>query len=544
MPTIIFSLKDLSSLVGKKISLDELKEYVGYGKGEVDNYDKSLDEVSVSFGDTNLPYLWSVEGVSRLIKGLLGEKGIPKLKINKADYKIIVDKNIKEIRPFIGGFVAKGKKVDDYLIKQLVQLQEKLAENFGRKREQLSVGIYSYDKITFPLYYKATDPESVKFIPLEFRKEMTQQEILEEHPKGKEYAFILKNFKKYPLFVDSKNKVLSFPPIINSNYSGKINIGDENLFVEVTGTDEEAVNLALNILAYAFFDRGFTLYGTEVKYENKSVYMPYSFNDKIKIKKEQLKELIGIELKDSEVKNILEKARYDFDDYTIKIPDYRRDIMHPVDIIEDAAVFYGYDKIQPLPLTTYTIGRTFEINKLIGKIRDIGVGAGYQELLSNILTNKELLYIKTKTKDLGTIEINEPMSETYSILRTWIIPLLLQSLAENKHNDYPQKLFETGLVTLNKQEIKDYEKVAFVSAHNKANFTEIKQLFDLISSLLNIKLTLEEKDYSIFIPGRSAAIIFNKKEVGMLGEVHPGVLNNFSLDVPVAALELNLTEIF
>jgi phenylalanyl-tRNA synthetase beta chain len=229
MPTITFSLTDLQNIVGKKLSVEEVGDYAHLGKGDFEGYDKETDEIKIDFGDTNLPYLWSVEGFARLIKSILGKtKGIPKIKINKSDYKIIVDNSVSKVRPFIAGFVAKGKKVDDYSIKQLIQLQEKLCENFGRRRQKVAIGVYSYKKIVFPIHYKATNPESVKFTPLDFKREMTQQEILESHPKGKEYSWILKDQKKYPILLDSKDQVLSFPPIINSAITGKVEEGEED----------------------------------------------------------------------------------------------------------------------------------------------------------------------------------------------------------------------------------------------------------------------------------------------------------------------------
>lgn len=222
MPTITFSLKDLENLVGKKIKIEELAELLHYAKGDFESYDKETDEVKADFGDTNLPYLWSVEGIAILLKGILKiEKGTPKIKIKESDETINVDSNIKQIRPYIAGFSAKGKKVDDYLIKQIIQLQEKLCENYGGKRERIAIGVYSHKKIKFPITYKAIDPEGIEFIPLEFKKKMTPQEILEEHPTGKSYARLMENFKKYPILIDADDNVLSFPPIINSNEDRK-----------------------------------------------------------------------------------------------------------------------------------------------------------------------------------------------------------------------------------------------------------------------------------------------------------------------------------
>src|SRR3989344_5248627 len=191
MPTITFSLKDLQHLVGKKITIEEIQELAHYGKGDFEGYDGETDEVKIDFGDTNLPYLWSVEGFARLIKGILGlQKGIPKIKINEGSYEVVVDKSILKYRPYIACFSAKGQKIDDYFIKQLVQLQEKFCETYGRRRQKVSIGLYSYKRLAFPVHYKAVVPESVEFVPLEFKARMNLKKILAEHPKGREYAWI------------------------------------------------------------------------------------------------------------------------------------------------------------------------------------------------------------------------------------------------------------------------------------------------------------------------------------------------------------------
>jgi phenylalanyl-tRNA synthetase beta chain len=546
MPTITFSLKDLQNLVDKKLSIDEIKDLAEYGKGEFEAYDKETDEVSISFGDTNQPYLWSIEGVARLFKGLLGkQKGISQLKINKSDYKVIVDKSVDKIRPYVVAFVAKGKKVDDYLIKQIIQLQEKLCENYGRRREKIAIGIYSHSKVVFPVHYKATNPESVKFIPLDFRKEMTQQEILEEHPKGKEYAWILEGKSKYPILMDSKDQVLSFPPIINSAITGKVEENEQDLLFEATGNDMDALLLSANIFAQAFYERGFSIYSVEVKYPTKTVTTPHLFNETIKINKDQVNSILGLELKDAEIKKLLEKFQYEYANGTVKIPHYRRDILHAVDIIEDIGIAYGYNKIEELPIKDYTVGQTEPIVKFIDKVRETIAGLGYQEIISPILTNKNNLYENMNIEDFGTVEIAEYMSETYSSVRTWILPILMEALSKNKHIEYPQKIFEQGLVSVRKGEaIKDFERVALVSAHDSVDFTEVKQALDYLMRMLDVKYEIDEIDNDSFIPGRVGRVVVNGKKVAFVGEISPKVLENWKIEVPVAGFELNLSELF
>jgi phenylalanyl-tRNA synthetase beta chain len=546
MPTITFSLKDLQHLIGKKITVEELHELSHYGKGDFEGYDEETDEAKIDFGDTNLPYLWSVEGFARLLKGILGlQKGIPEIKVNRGDYQVIVDKSVMKYRPYIACFAAKGRKMDDYLIKQMVQLQEKFCESYGRRRQKVSIGLYSYRRLKFPVHYRAADPTSIEFVPLEFKAKMNLKEILAEHPKGKDYGWVLEGFEKYPILMDDKNEVMSFVPIINSNFTGKLEIGDEDLLFEATGIDEEAVNLAAAIFAYALHDRGFNIYSVEAKYPNRKIMMPDLKNEIIQIKSGQINNLFGLDLKESEVKQLLEKSQYDFDGWKVKIPAYRNDILHPYDVIEDIGIAYGFDRIKELPLTTFTHGSTFKLNEFIDKAREIVVGLGYQEVLSAILTNKEILYRRMNFGDFGTIEIDDYMSETYSVIRSWLLPSLMEVLSKNKHVGFPQKVFEQGLVNSRKnEEIMESHRIAVASSHEDANYTDMRQVLDYIMKCFGLSCDIEETEHSSFIEGRVGRAIVKGKKVAYLGEISPVVLSNWGLEMPVAALELNLTELF
>lgn len=542
MPTINFSLKDLKKLTGKKISKDEFGKFLQYGKGEIDRI--KGDEVIASFGDTNLPYLWSIEGVAKLIKNVSGkEKGISKINVRKSNYKIIVDSSLKEIRPCIASFVAKGRKIDDYLLKQMIQLQEKLSENYGRRRQKLAIGIYKSKQIQFPVHYKAVSPESMAFVPLDSTKSMTLSDILKNHPKGIEYSWILKEFKEYPLLTDSKNSVLSFPPVINSDKTGKVEINDNEIFFEATGTDEETTNLASCIFANALSERGFDIYGVEINYGSKKSTTPDFSTEIIKISKDDIKNIIGIEMSEKQIKQLAEKTGYEYSKGKFKISALRKDILHKVDVIEDIAMMYGYDNIKEEPLKDYTIGKTNKIVEFRDKARELAVGLGYQEVLSPVLNNKVNLYEKMNTKDFGTIEIEDYVSENLSCVRTWLIPILMEVLSKNKHVDYPQKIFEQGIVTERKgDEIKDYEKIALAFSDAHAGFTEMKQNLDFIMHNLGIKYDLQEIEHSSFIDGRAAKIISSGKKVGYIGEINPIVLERWNLKMPVAVMELNLSE--
>ena len=248
MPTINFSLKDLEKLSEQKITPAQLVELAHYAKGELEHYDKKTDEALISLDDSNLPYLWSVEGIARLYRGLLKkQRGIPKIQINKSDFVIKVDTRVAQVRPYITSFVAKGPPLNEYALKQLIQLQEKFCESYGRKREKVSIGIYTPRHITWPVHYTVTLPEDNAFVPLQGTHKMSPKTILKQHSKGREYGHLLEGKKLYPLLRDASSTVLSLPPIINSDTAGKIEVGEKEFLFEATGGDERALHLAAAI---------------------------------------------------------------------------------------------------------------------------------------------------------------------------------------------------------------------------------------------------------------------------------------------------------
>jgi len=544
MPNITFSFEDLCSLVGKKLGDDELIRLLDCAKAEIEA--KLSSEITVKFNDTNQPYLWSVEGLARLFRASLGKsKGVPALKLEKSDLVVNVDKSVASVRPFIACFLAKGQKLSEYQLAQLIQLQEKLAENFGKRRSKVGVGLFPTKGMQFPIAYKAVAPDAVKFVPLGMREEISLREVLAKHQKGKEYAGLLKGASKYPVVLSGKGEVLTFPPIINSEKTGRVRAGDDEVFCEVTGTDETAVNLVSTIFAYTLADRGFKIFPAKVKYGARSVQTPMVAPHEFKFDLNRIVLLLGIDLAEKEVKSLLERAQFNYlGKGKVQIPAYRKDVMHEVDVVEDVGIMYGFGNFVDLPLKSYTTGGLKENTAFIDLQRMLWIGFGYQEALSPFLSNKELLYNKMNVQDSGTVEIENYSSMTYSCVRTWILPVLMEILSKNKHVDYPQKLMEQGLVTIRGKELRDEEHLAAVSAHSSASFTEMKQAIESVLRSSGLQGEFEEFDHGSFIPGRAAKVLVDKVQVGFLGEIHPAVLEKFGVIVPVAACELNLSELF
>ncbi len=216
MPTIEVNKKDLEKLVGKKLTQPQLEEALMFVKGEID--DQSGDIIKVDVKETNRPDLWSTEGIAREIRNRLGlEKGIKKYKVEKAKTECTIEKSVEKSRPFIACAIVKGIKITENLLVQMIQLQEKVGMTYGRKRKETGIGLYDYDIMKPPIFYRGYKDKEIEFVPLEYKVKMRPSEILMEHPKGKEYAHLLKGVEFFPIVIDSENVVASMLFRIISN---------------------------------------------------------------------------------------------------------------------------------------------------------------------------------------------------------------------------------------------------------------------------------------------------------------------------------------
>ena len=552
MPTIDISLKDLSKLVGKEITLENFEpEAILWIKGEIDGIDG--DNIKIDCKESNRPDLWSTEGIARAISPFYTkERGIRKYNVEDSDVYLHVDRSVDEVRPYISAGIIEDITITEDLIKQLIQLQEKIAITFGRKRKTVGAGIYDFDKMTPPITYEAFKSTELKFIPLGFSKEMTLKEILIHHPKGQEFAHLLQGYDKYPVVIDNNDIVAAMPPIINSEHTGKVTENTKNLFIEVTGTDLEDTKVALNIIAAALADRGGKIKSVLVDYGENQIRTPDFTPKRIKVKFTEIEKLTGMKLSLKELKDLLEKQQYEVkkakDCLEVEYPSFRQDIMHPVDVIEDILISYGYNKVTPILANLATTGELSELEEFCEIIRELLPGFGAQELLNFTLTNKEVLFKKMNLKEEPCVEIANPVSNKWTNLRNNIIPSLMDFLEHNTSQEYPQQVYEVGdIVLINERaETKtDTRKhLAWALADKEANFTKAKQIITYLLTGLNIDFQIEEESHDSFISGRCAIIIANKKVLGYFGEINPRVLQNFSIEFPICALELDVTELF
>ncbi len=549
MPTINVDKKEFLKLINKKLTDKEIEEKIsemGIAVEAVNNQEIIFEIFA------NRPDLLSKNCLVRFVKNYFKNAKSRSYSSKKSNYKLNVNHNVKEIRPYITCAIVKGLKLDDENLTEIIQLQEKLHITFGRNRKKISIGIYPLKEIEFPLTYEVKKPEEIKFQPLGHEIELSAYEILEKHPKGKEFKHLLESTKFYPILRDNKNKILSLIPIINSNLTGKVTGETREVFIECTGSDFNSLSKCLNIIVASLADMGGEIYSVEINSSNKKIITPNLKEEEMKIEVDYINKKLGLSLNSKEIKKLLERMGYKVKEqknkFNVLIPSYRVDVIHPIDLVEDVAIAYGYNNLkEEIPkIATIAEENNFEIFK--NKIANILIGLNFLECNSYNLDSKENQFLKMNlNKDLPFVELANSLSKEYNILRFWLTPKMIKILSENKHNEYPQKIFSIGkdfkLDSSKETKVKETQKLSCVIAHEKSNFTEIKQVLDYLTKLLNVNLRLKELKHNSFIEGRCASIFINDKEIGFLGEINPKVLENFELLIPVSALELDLDKL-
>ena len=558
MPVINFTYEELFEQLGEELPKDELINILPMISSDVESYDDV--EVKAEFFP-NRPDYYSVEGIVRSLKGYLElEKGIPEYDVKKTDTTITVDSELENIRPYVACCMIKNVKIDDNQLRNIMEFQEHLHWVIGRDRKKVAIGIHDLDKVEGPFYYKAGNPNETSFIPLESRENLTLNEILENHEKGEKYAKLLKEFDKYPLIVDGNGNIMSMPPIINSELT-KLTTKTTNLFIDVTGTDINAVTNALNIIAANLSENGATIETIEVNYPYHDNKTYPAFEPKIiDVHTKTAQEYIGIDLTADKIVETLEKTRFNatkINEETVRVtvPRYRIDILHEVDIIENIALGYGFNEL-PAQLPDFaTVANPDSKRQFDQILEQVMIGLSFTEIKSLMLTSETQHYTKLRKEvEEDRVTVAQPITQDRTMIRKSLINSLLEFLEDNKHEELPQKIFEIGDVAYINENAETkmvtVKKLAAAQISSVANFTTIKSIVESFVANMGFEMELEDHDDSAFIKGRCAKFTtkpLNKNTPftfkGYFGEIHPEVLTNFELEYPVIAFEVEFSEV-
>lgn len=562
MPTISINLKDFEQLLGQgagAVTPRAVEEWLPLVKGELKDYDGDTGEMRVELQDSNRPDLWSCEGIARQIRIKL-KGGGPAYGFftgkPQAKHRLLVTAGLEGLRPFVAACTATGYAVTEAGLAQLIQVQEKLADIYGRKRSTVSIGLYRLPAIAFPVTYDLVRPDDARFTPLGFEEKMSLREILSVHPKGLEYGSLVAGHPKVPLLRDDEGQVLSMPPVINSREIGEVKVGDQELFVEVTGTDLLMVVLTLNIMAVNLADRGATIGPVQVTYPyetplGKSFQTPLDFGKTRPISPAVIRGALGQPMEVTQIREALVAYGYQAggakDRLSVKLPPYRNDLMHAVDVVEDVAISRGYGSFTPVMPSEFTVGGLSRLEQTSDNVRNQMVGLGFQEIMSNILASRQELIERMRLAASEwdrVVEVDNPMTLSYACLRQWIVPSLLRVESASTRAFYPHRLFEVGEIAVPDpaDDLGSRTRMALgaLIAHASANFSEVHSSLDLLCFYLNCLYTLEPVSHPSFLPGRAGRILMDGRQVGLIGELHPEVLEQWQVTMPAVAFELEI----
>ncbi|WP_049937918.1 phenylalanine--tRNA ligase subunit beta [Haloplanus natans] len=537
-------------------------------------------ELQLEFGPDRLDRL-SVEGIARSLRYQYGDdRGVYVPNTNDPDWTIEVEASVPDERPYVTGAVIRGVDLDEAALDSLIQLQEKLHATMGRKRAKGAIGIHDLTMLKgevlsedgrdgHTITYRGVDPEGDRFVPLDADREMTPAQVLTDHPTGETYAPIVAEYERYPAIYDEIG-LFSFPPVINGRRT-EVSTDSRDLFVELTGTDQWTIDRMCTVICYALDARGATIEEVEVSYPDGTLPRPDFEVETKTVAHERIEGMLGIDLDVAETVDLFERSGLDAeasqtppgdggavdtgaDDgtaYEVSIPPYRTDVLHPLDLIDDVGRAYGFNELDPRYPDVATVGGRHDRSTLEAAVRTSLVGLGFEDLLNFHMISETENYDRMGV-DPGTdvvggddpVAITEPYSEDYTMLRTWALPSLLMVLENNTHRAYPQDLAEIGLAAgadgSENTGVAEHRTVAAVLARHDATYEDAKSRLASLCGDFDVDLETPATEHPTFIDGRAATVVIDGDAVGVIGEVHPRVLVEHDLELPVAAFEFRL----
>ena len=529
----------------------------------------------------------SVEGVARSLRYQYGDdRGVYVPTTTDADWTIEVDGTPPE-RPYVTGAVVRGLDMSEDALDSLIQLQEKLHATMGRTRAKGAIGVHDLTMLkgapaagdddgpaSKSIRYTSVDPDGETFVPLEGDREMTPAEVVDDHHIGTEYADLVAEMDRVPAIYDDIG-LFSFPPVINGKRT-EVTENSRDLFIEMTGTDQWTIDHMLTIVCYALEARGGQIEDVAVEYADEApgeyagerLVRPDLSTKTKTVAHDRIEAILGVDLEEADVVDCAERAGLnatpaDTDEaadgsseagttaYDVEIPPYRVDVLHPIDVIDDVGRAYGFDTLEPRYPDVSTVGGRHDRTLLEDAARRALVGLGFEDLLNFHMTseaeNFDRMGLESGDGVLGAgepVTIHEPYSEDYTILRTWALPSLLMVLENNTHRAYPQSLAEIGLAAevdeAENTNVAEWRTVAGVLARHDVSYEDAKARLQALVDDFGADLATPPTDHPTFIDGRAAEVVIDGETVGVIGEVHPQVLVEHDLELPVAAFEFRL----
>ena len=547
MPTISVRVDDLYRLLGVELDVKSLVRLMTKLKCEIE---EMAGGNLVYEANHDRPDLFSAEGLSRALKHLLG---LPVRRPTVSDCGAVAYAEPVPGRPYVAFAIVRNVELDDEALKQIIQLQEKLHTTYGRNRRKASIGLYDLDKVKPPIYYKAVDPDKTRYRPLGYGKEMSLREVLSQTDKGREYGHIIDKMEKYPVIADSEGRILSLAPILNSE-DAKVTTSTRNVLIDSTGLDPRVVVDMVTIVAYSLFERGRNteICLVETRYSNgERIAAPRVEGVVQELTIGQVNSLLGTEIGVKDAASLLGMFGYDVveaagDKLVVRAPPYRIDVLSWVDVAEDIAIGYGYERLgeeaNELPPSRGS-GREDEVEHLSDLLRGVLVSMGFSEVANYMMTSVDV-DVRLYNRRVEPVVVANPISERFTSLRTWLTAGLVNFIVENKNKATEFRVFEVGdVVFVREGRVYEERRVGTAISSPEATLTDGLAVVNTLLNAIGLNPAFREGEVDGLLRERTAEIVVSDEKVGFVGEVHPEVLLKLDYDRPIVTVEIDVGKI-
>ncbi|KAJ3989672.1 phenylalanyl-tRNA synthetase subunit beta [Lentinula detonsa] len=614
MPTVAVDKADLWERLGQEFASEEFDTLCFEYGVELDEDTTAEVEEAIRKGlpserpqlkietPANRYDLLCIEGIARALKVFLGKAEAPRYRLlyppkGEADLlTVTIHPETKQVRPLFACAILRNVKFTPRSYASFIDLQDKLHQNICRRRQLVAIGTHDLDTLKGPFRYEARAPKDIKFAPLNKEQEYTAEELMTLYESDKQlsrYLHIIRDAPVYPIIYDAEDRVLSMPPIINSNHS-KITLNTTNIFIDVTATDQTKLDIVVNMVATMFSEycsEPFTIEPVKMVLPDGTTKISPDLSERHMLAHASyVNSCTGLSLNTDQVGKLLSKmslfpivSTTNADEIDVSIPPTRPDIFHECDLMEDAAIAYGFNNLPHRFPPTTTVGQPSAINKLSDIVRVEWALAGWVEVLPLTLCSHEenFAFLNHEDDNNTAVKIANPKTLEFQVVRTTLIPGLLKTIRENRSHSLPLKIFESGDVVFKdlkrERQSRNERHAAAVWCNKTAGFEIVHGVFDRAMKMLEIPRIsnsdskaetgyyMKETSDPMFFPGRAATIYYRappqkrnstlerlKKDakavlhvhddivLGTMGILHPSVLEKFDIQYPCSAVEFTL----
>ncbi|KAL7423660.1 phenylalanine--tRNA ligase subunit beta [Cryptotrichosporon argae] len=490
--------------------------------------------------------LLCLEGLARALRIFLEKDRPPTYTLARPAqmHEVYVEASTSPLRPMFAAAVLRlARPLTQLEYDSFIDLQDKLHQNLCRQRKFVAIGTHDLDTIEGPFRYMCKDPKQIKFAPLNKDAEYTAEELMTVYEQDRhlnKYLHLIRDAPGYPIIYDKHDRVLSMPPIINSQHSRIIAGKTQNIFIDTTAIDQTKLDIVIMMVATMFAEY------CAVPFEIEPVLLhlpdgttkitPSVAPRATTASHRYLNEATGLSLSREDQCALLTRmslaatpSATDADALLVDVPCTRPDILHECDIMEDFAIAYGFNNLPTSLPQTNTVAKPFAVNRLADLLRKECAMAGWIEALPYILCSHDENFAHLNRPDPGryAIALANPKSIEFQVVRTSLLPGMLKTVRENRGLSLPLKVFEVSDVAVQdaraERQARNFRRLCAVYMDNKGGFEVVHGLLDRIMQILDVPF-IERKesdkahgyyiagaDDPTFLPGRAAHVFYRPK---------------------------------